>query len=82
MKATIIILTAASLLGLSACSTSEPLSPDFGNATSQNMGVQIVNPDATLTPPLYDGAHAADAVSRYHTRTVEQPEEAVTSGDK
>ena len=79
MKIKIMILAAGSLLSVSACSTSEPLSPDFGNATSQNMSVQIVNPDAAAAPPLYDGAKAAEAVKRYHTGTVKQQKETVTS---
>lgn len=79
MKIKIMILAAASLLLVSACSTSEPLSPDFGNATSQNMSVQIVNPDAASAPPLYDGAKAVETVKRYHTGTVKQPKKTVTS---
>lgn len=78
MKTIIIIISAASILGLTACGTSRPLAPDFGNATHQNMAVQIINPDASAQQPLHDGTHTANAVERYRTGVVEEPEEVGT----
>lgn len=82
MKTIITLVSAASLLGLAACGTSKPLSSDFGNATAHNKGVQVVNPEASATPPTYDGANTAEAIKRYHTGSVEQPEEVNTGGSQ
>jgi len=81
MKTIIIIVSAASLLGLAACGTSKPLATDFGNAVQQNMAVQIIDPDNSTQPPLHDGAHTANAVDRYRKGTVEELED-VTTGSQ
>jgi len=81
MKTIIITISVASLLGLAACSTSKPLSADFGNATQHNMAVQVVDPDTATQPPLHDGTHTAEAVKRYRTGDVKEPEPIETTGN-
>lgn len=78
MKSSIIIVSTVSLLVLAGCGTSKPLSRDFGNATAHNKGVQIVDPEASASAPTYDGSNTAEAIKRYHTGTVEQPEKVST----
>jgi type IV pilus biogenesis protein CpaD/CtpE len=74
MKTILVTLTAASLLVMTGCSTQHPLGEDFGNATDQNMGVQIANPDASDKAPTYDGAHTANAILKYRQGQVTEPE--------
>jgi hypothetical protein len=73
-------------LGVSACATPDTPpymgGPDnFGEANRQTMMAQVIDPD-----PHYDTAvpessadHAADAVERYRTDKVKQPERVKTS---
>ena len=67
MKTIFVTLAAASLLGMTGCATvtQQPLGNDFGNATQQNMGVQIANPETSTQAPTYDGTHTANAIKRY-----------------
>lgn len=76
----------ALVLALSACATPDTPpymgGPDnFGEANRQTMMAQVIDPD-----PQYDTAvpgtsadHAADAVERYRTDKVKQPERIQTS---
>lgn len=80
MKTMIVTLTAASLLVLGACSSQRPLGRDFGNATQQNLAVQVVNPEASQKPPTHDGAHTAAAVIRYRQGEVVEPTPEETAG--
>lgn len=74
MKITILTLTAASLLVMTGCTgTQKPLGKDFGNATQQNMGVQIANPETSTQAPTYDGTHTANAIIKYRQGLVEEP---------
>lgn len=79
MKTIIVTLTAASLLVLTGCTTQRPLGRDFGNATQQNMAVQIANPEVSKKAPTYDGAHTATAVIKYRQGEVTEPEAQTTS---
>ena len=79
MKTIIVTLTAASLLALTGCTTQRPLGRDFGNATQQNMAVQIANPEVSKKAPTYDGAHSATAVIKYRQGQVTEPEAQATS---
>lgn len=80
MKTIIVTLTAASLLVLAGCTTQRPLGRDFGNATQQNMAVQIANPETSTKAPTYDGAHTATAVKRYRQGQVIEPTAETTGG--
>ena len=73
MNTIIVTLSAASLLIMTGCTTQRPLGKDFGNATQQNMGVQIANPDTSTAAPTYDGAHTAAAIKRYRQGQVTEP---------
>jgi type IV pilus biogenesis protein CpaD/CtpE len=73
MKIIIVTLTAASLLVMTGCTTQKPLGKDFGNATQQNMGVQIANPETSTQAPTYDGTHTANAIIKYRQGLVEKP---------
>jgi hypothetical protein len=47
----------------------------FGDANRQTMMAQVINPDPVYTEPAQtSGAHAADAVERYRTDKVKQPD--------
>lgn len=80
MKIMTFALSTAALLGLTACVTQKPLSSDFGNATQQNLAVQVINPGPNEKPMTYDGTRTADAVDQYHKGTVKQPDEVTTAG--
>jgi type IV pilus biogenesis protein CpaD/CtpE len=81
MNTMIVTLTAASLLVLTGCTTQRPLGKDFGNATQQNMGVQIANPEVSTKAPTYDGARTATAVIKYRQGQVTEPEVEETTGN-
>lgn len=81
MNTMIVTLTAASLLVLTGCTTQRPLGNDFGNATQQNMAVQIANPEVSKEAPTYDGAHTATAVIKYRQGQVTEPTAEATSGN-
>ncbi len=52
----------------------------FGDANRQTMMAQVINPDPVYTEPAQtSGAHAADAVERYRTDTVKQPDPVSTT---
>jgi type IV pilus biogenesis protein CpaD/CtpE len=73
MKIIILTLTAASLLVMTGCTTQKPLGKDFGNATQQNMGVQIANPETSTQAPTYDGTHTTNAIIKYRQGLVTAP---------
>ncbi|MBE9558148.1 MAG: hypothetical protein IMF08_14920 [Proteobacteria bacterium] len=79
MKTMIVTLTAAALLAMTGCGTQRPLGRDFGNATQQNMAVQIANPEVSKTAPTYDGARTAAAIKRYREGQVTEPTAETTS---
>jgi type IV pilus biogenesis protein CpaD/CtpE len=58
---------------LTGCTTQRPLGKDFGNATQQNMAVQIANPEVSTKAPTYDGAHTATAVKKYRQGQITEP---------
>lgn len=66
-------------LGLGGCATNaiteQPGDLKFGDANRQTMMAQVINPDPVYTEPAQSsGAHAADAVERYRTDKVKQPD--------
>lgn len=72
-------------LGLGACATNavteQPGDLTFGEANRQTMLAQVVDPDVVYTEPARsNGAHAADAVERYRTDKVKQPDSYSTKG--
>ena len=81
MKTMIVTLSAASLLVLTGCTTQRPLGRDFGNATQQNMGVQIANPEVSTKAPTYDGAHSTTAIIKYRQGQVTEPTAEKTSSE-
>jgi hypothetical protein len=76
----------AGCMGDDLASTGKPAS-SFGEANRQTMMAQIINPEPeydTLVPPS-SAQHAAQAIDRYATDRVKQPErvsstESITSG--
>jgi hypothetical protein len=72
-------VAAALVLILGGCATNaiteQPGDSRFGDANRQTMMAQVINPD-----PVYSeagqssGAHAADAIDRYLTDKVKQPD--------
>ena len=66
---------------MTGCSTQRPLGRDFGNATQQNMAVQIANPEVSKTAPTYDGAHTAAAIKKYREGQVTEPTAETTGGN-
>lgn len=77
-----ILLTGVSLLA--GCATNplfeEPGDAAFGEANKQTLMAQVVDPAPVYDHPMVNsGAHAADAVARYRTDTVKQPESIKTT---
>jgi len=75
------------LLLLAGCSSipsiyEEPGDATFGEANRQTMMAQVINPDPVYAEPMTtSGEHAADAVERYRTDAVKEPETiSTTSG--
>lgn len=67
------------VLALSGCATNavfeEPGDLKFGDANRQTMMAQVIEPDPVYSEPAQgSGAHAADAVERYRTDKVKQPD--------
>ena len=53
----------------------EPGDAKFGEANRQTMMAQVIDPDPVYDgPAVTSGEHAADAVERYRTGTVTEPE--------
>lgn len=79
--------TAGIALMLSACSTNaiteKPGDLKFGDANRQTMMAQVINPDPVYTEPAQgNGANASDAVERYRTDKVKQPDTIRTTDSK
>jgi hypothetical protein len=65
-----------------ACQPIEPTSAEsFGNAVTQNMELQVVNPSPTheAGPPALDGNRAGLAVGRYQSDQVKEPRDLRTT---
>jgi hypothetical protein len=86
------LLAAASLLILAACRTTSdrPVAPQagsldaaFGEATKYNAAIQTINPDPVYAEggaqPGDNGDKGADAVARYRTDQVKDPQRADTT---
>lgn len=71
------------VLSLAACAPQNraSLSPGFGNATQHNFAMQVINPTpANLDRmPDHSGARAAMASTRYHTDTIKEAEQVITT---
>lgn len=72
---------AALLLFLAGCAGSipsileQPGDSRFGEANRQTMMAQVIDPDPVYAEPMTtSGEHAAQAVERYRTDTVKQPD--------
>jgi hypothetical protein len=58
----------------------EPGDAKFGEANRQTMMAQVIDPDPVYDEPMVgSGDQAADAVERYRTDTVKQPESVSTT---
>ena len=85
MRQTMKTLPFALLLAVAACvqySNKEPLGRDYGDATSHNLSVQVINPAPDLEGkeiPDMAGTRASGAVNRYDTGTVIEPESIETT---
>jgi hypothetical protein len=77
-------LLAAPLL-LAACASVPPITEQpgdaaFGEANRQTMMAQVVNPDPVYDEPMVtSGEHAQQAIERYATDSVKQPESISTT---
>jgi hypothetical protein len=77
------VLTAPFLLA--ACAsvppiTEQPGDAPFGEANRQTMMAQVVNPDPVYDGPIVtSGEHAQQAIERYATDSVKQPESISTT---
>lgn len=72
------------VLALGGCATNaiteKPGDLKFGDANRQTMMAQVIDPDPVYTQPAQtSGAHAADAVERYRTDKVKQPDSVRTT---
>ncbi|MGD9664487.1 MAG: hypothetical protein AB7U34_04690 [Novosphingobium sp.] len=75
------IAALAALVSLSGCATygsvgNGPFDDDaFGEANRQTMAAQIIDPDPQYDEPMAtSGEHAAQAIERYRTDAIKQPE--------
>ncbi len=73
-----------SAMTLSACVTNsvleEPGDAEFGEANRQTMMAQVINPDPVYDEPMVTSAeHAQQAVERYRSDEVKQPESIQTT---
>jgi len=60
--------------------TEQPGDAPFGEANRQTMMAQVVNPDPVYDEPMVtSGEHAAQAIDRYATDSVKQPESVSTT---
>jgi hypothetical protein len=85
MKQMMKLLPVALLFAAAACaqySNKEPLGRDYGNAVNHNMSVQVIDPAPNLEGkenPDMAGTRASQAIKRYDTGTVIQPEQIDTT---
>ncbi len=75
LAAATVLLLVSSVAGC-ASDYYPPLTP-LGDATAQNMAVQVVNPDPPIytTPPDLNGRRAGVAINRYFRNRVVQPQD-------
>lgn len=78
------IVAATIAVSLAGCATpsifEDPGDSTFGEANRQTMMAQVVDPDPVYDGPLVtSGDHAADAVERYRTDKVKQPDSIKTT---
>ena len=87
MRQTMKVLPFALLFAVAACTqwqNKEPLGRDYGNATTHNLSVQVIDPAPDLEGkeiPDMAGPRASGAVSRYNTGTEIQPESIDTTSN-
>ena len=81
MNSRLILVAVAGGLALSGCASThtgmlEPIDPaDFGEANRQTYAAMVIDPDPQYAEPLATSAeHAADAIERYRSDEVKQPE--------
>jgi len=78
-------LLAVASAALASCASNalfeEPGDATFGEANRQTMMAQVIDPDPQYDDlvPVTSGKHAADAVERYRTDSVKEPERVSTS---
>ena len=72
------MLALAALPALAGCTQSlldEPGDAAWGEANRQTMMAQVIDPDPVYDEPMVtSGEHAADAVERYRTDKVKEPD--------
>lgn len=78
------VIALAFVLALAGCAnnaiTEEPGDLKFGDANRQTMMAQVIDPYPVYSEPAQSsGAHAADAVERYRTDKVKQPDSVRTT---
>ena len=80
------LLPIAALAGLLAgCASVPPITEQagdapFGEANRQTMMAQVVNPDPVYDEPMVtSGEHAQQAIERYATDSVKEPESVTTT---
>lgn len=76
-----VIIALAAACALSGCATygsignGEIDEADFGEANRQTMAAQVIDPDPQYDEPMAtSGDHAAQAIERYRTDSVKQPD--------
>ena len=82
-----LLMTPLAILLLAGCNTAYrdigPADPAFGEAVKWNNAVHIINPDPVYADagaqPGDSGVKGAEAVERYRTDSVKEPESAVTT---
>ena len=80
-----LMATASLMVFLSACATNpileQPGDTQFGDANRQTMMAQVINPDPVYDTavPVTSGELAVQAIERYRTDSVKQPEGIRTS---
>lgn len=85
MKQTMKLVPFALLFAVAACAqyqNKEPLSRDYGDAVNHNMAVQVIDPAPNWEGkeiPDMAGTRASDAIKRYDSGTVIQPQQIDTT---
>ena len=81
MNSRLILVAVAGSLALAGCAQThtgklDPIDPaDFGEANRQTYAAMVIDPDPQYDEPLATSAeHASDAIERYRTDAVKQPE--------
>ncbi len=80
-----LLVILASSSALASCASNslfeEPGDATFGEANRQTMMAQVIDPDPQYDEliPVSSGEHAANAIERYRTDNVKQPDQISTS---